>query len=91
MAKCVELQEISFRMAKVDLCQQEGFEQFGVAWVARWGFVTMPINDNIHPDLCNLGNLCDRIFSNSSCVPCSKVLANHVYEAAETLYIDTGG
>lgn len=37
MAKIVELQEISFRMAILSLCQQEGSEQFGVTWVTRWG------------------------------------------------------
>jgi hypothetical protein len=24
----------------------------------RWGFVT-PINDNVHLDICHLGNVCD--------------------------------
>lgn len=58
MAKCVELQEKSFKMATFSLCQQEKCEQtdqLGVAWVVRWRFVTTPINDNIHPDLCHLG------------------------------------
>lgn len=36
-----------------------------VAEVAGWGFGTKPINDNIHPDLCHIGNVwCDQTFSN---------------------------
>lgn len=64
IAKCVELQKI-----KCSPCLEEGFEQFGVTWATMWRFVTMQINDNIHPDrLCHLEDLCDGTFSNSTSV-----------------------
>lgn len=66
MVKCVEVQEISFKTATFSLHQQEGCEQFEQFVVVGRGFVTTPINDKIHPDLCHLGHLYDRTFLNSS-------------------------
>jgi hypothetical protein len=57
--KSEELQEMSIKTATFPLCQKkecEQFEQFGITWDARWGFVTTPISDNIHLDHCLLGD-----------------------------------
>lgn len=52
---------MSIKTTNDSLYQQEGYErfqQFGVAWIARWGFVTTLINENIHQDFFHLGNVC---------------------------------
>ena len=66
MAKCVELQEISFKTKINSLQQQEQCNQC-VSWtvlVLGLEFVTTLINDNINPDLFHLGHFCDWTFQN---------------------------
>lgn len=54
MARCIELQEISFETAKKRKSANKMCEQFGGRIVERWGFVTTLTNHNIHLDLCHL-------------------------------------